>query len=136
MVNLIIGKKGTGKTKQLIDRVNAAVQIDKGHLVFINNGQRHVYDLDHKIRLIDTSDFKIDTYQSLYGLLCGVMAQDYDISNIFIDSITKIIPGQDIADAECVFEELEHVAAKANVNVVITASIDVEDAPEYIKKYL
>ena len=135
MLKLIIGKKGTGKTKQLIDAVNTAVKTDKGHLVFINNGDRHMFDLDYKVRLIDTQDFKILRYGTLYGMLCGIMAQDFDISNIFVDSVTKIVE-EDFVNSQEALEEIAKVAEKYNVNITMTASIDAQTAPEFVKKYL
>ena len=136
MVKFIIGQKGTGKTKQLIDKVNEAVKIDKGHIVFINKSNRHMFDLDYQVRLIDTQDFHISTYSSLYGLICGILSQDYDISNMFFDSITKVVTDEDIKDAETALADIEKVCQQNNVNLVVTASIDASDAPEFLKKYL
>ncbi|MDP4118476.1 MAG: twitching motility protein PilT [Bacillota bacterium] len=136
MLKLIIGRKGTGKTKQLIDSINEAVNTENGHIVFINNGTRHVFDLSSKVRLIDTSEYSITKYNTFYGFLCGVMAQDYDISNIFVDSVNKIITEDDIVVAGELFKSLDDVTTKHNVNIIITVSIDVADAPEYMKKYL
>ena len=136
MLKLIIGKKGTGKTKQLIDGINEAVNTEKGHIVFVNNGTRHVFDLSSKVRLIDTSEYSIKKYNTFYGFLCGVMAQDYDISYIFVDGINKIIPEDDILKNDELFENLNAISEQHNINIIITVSIDVADAPEYMKKYL
>ncbi len=137
MLKFIIGKKGTGKTNKLIEMVNEAVKVDKGHIVFINNdSKRHIFDIDYKIRLIDTQDYDMASYQTLYGMLCGVLSQDYDISNIFIDSITKVVTGESLEMAEKAVNDIEALCEKANVNLVVTASVAVEDAPEFIKKYL
>lgn len=137
MVKFIIGTKGSGKTNKLIEMVNEAVKIDKGHIVFINDdSQRHIFDLDYKIRLIDTQGYHMASYKTLYGMLCGIMSQDYDISNIFIDSITKVVKNEDIAEAEGAIRDIEELCEKNNVNLVITASIAEADAPEFIKKYV
>ena len=136
MLKLIIGKKGTGKTKQLIDGINEAVNTEKGHIVFVNNGTRHVFDLNSKVRLIDTSEYSIKKYNTFYGFLCGIMAQDYDISYIFVDGINKIIPEDDILKNDELFENLDAISKQHNINIIITVSIDVNDAPEYMKKYL
>ncbi len=136
MLKLIIGKKGTGKTKQLIDGINEAVNTEKGHIVFVNNGTRHVFDLSSKVRLIDTSEYSIRKYNTFYGFLCGVMAQDYDISYIFVDGINKIIPEDDILKNDELFENLNAISEQHNINIIITVSMDVADAPEYMKKYL
>ena len=136
MLKLIVGKKGTGKTKQLIDGINEAVNTEKGHIVFVNNGTRHVFDLSSKVRLIDTSEYSIKKYNTFYGFLCGVMAQDYDISYVFVDGINKIIPEDDILKNDELFENLNAISEQHNVNIIITVSIDIADAPEYMKKYL
>ncbi len=136
MLKFIIGKKGSGKTNKLIESVNTAVKTDKGHLVFINNGKRHIFDLDSRIRLIDTDEYKITSYQAVYGMICGVLAQDYDVSAIFVDSITKIIKDEDIKSAESAVAALAELCESNNVDVVITASIDADEAPEFIKKYV
>lgn len=136
MVKFIIGKKGSGKTNKLIDMVNEAVKTDKGHIVFINNSARHMFSLNYKVRLIDTQNFKIDSYETLYGLICGILSQDYDVSNIFVDSITKIVGDIDLKHGEDVISELDKLLEESNVNLVVTASVDVDAAPEFIKKYL
>lgn len=136
MVKFIIGKKGSGKTNKLIDMVNEAVKTDKGHIVFINNSARHMFNLNYKVRLIDTQNFKMNSYDTLYGMICGILSQDYDVSNIFVDSITKIVGDDDLANAETIVAELDKLLEESNVNLVVTASIDVDAAPEFIKKYL
>ncbi len=136
MLKLIIGKKGTGKTKQLIDNINDAVHTEKGHIVFVNNGTRHVFDLSSKVRLIDTSEYSIKKYNTFYGFLCGIMAQDYDISYIFVDGINKIITEDDILKCDELFTNLNAISEQHNVNIIITVSIDVNEAPDYMKKYL
>lgn len=136
MVKFIIGKKGSGKTNKLIDMVNEAVKTDKGHIVFINNSARHMFNLNYKVRLIDTQNFKINSYETLYGLICGILSQDYDVSNIFVDSITKIVDDVDLNHGEEVIKELDKLLEESNVNLVVTASVDVDAAPEFIKKYL
>lgn len=136
MIKFIIGKKGSGKTSQLIDKVNEAVKTDKGHLVFINDSQRHIFDLNYKVRLVDTQDFHVATYQTMYGLLCGIISLDYDISTIFIDSITKIVKCEDLKDAEVAIADIDKLCEKAGIELIVTASVAVEDAPEFIKKYV
>lgn len=136
MLKFIIGKKGSGKTSRLIESVNTAVKTDKGHLVFINNSKRHMFDLDSRVRLIDTAEYNITTYASLYGLVCGVLAQDYDVSTIFVDSMTKIVVDEDINASHDAVEGLSVLCEKHNVDIIITASVDVADAPDFIKKYV
>ena len=136
MIKFIVGKKGTGKTNKLIAEVNEAVKVDKGHLVFINDTSRHMFDLDSKVRLVDTQEYAIKNYDALYGMICGILSQDYDISTIFVDSVTKIVKGGDINAAEDVFAGIADVCEKHDVSMTITASIDADEVPEYMKKYL
>lgn len=135
MVKVIIGKKGTGKTKQLIDRVNEAVRTDNGHIVFIDSGTRHMLDLDHNIRLVDTAEFEIDDFKVLYGLICGIISEDFDISNIFIDNLTKIIQIQNIEESKPFFKKLENLGKKYNITFTLIISMDMAEAPEYVKQY-
>ena len=90
MIKLLIGEKGTGKTKAMLDSVQAALDRDHGSVVFINNNKRHVLDLNYKIRMVDTSEFSITNFEELYGLICGIISQNFDITDMFLDSITKI----------------------------------------------
>ena len=136
MVKFIIGAKGSGKTNKLIESVNEAVKIDKGQLVFINDSKRHMFDLSHKVRLVDTQEFSIKSYDALYGLICGIISQNYDISNIFIDSITKIVAEDDFNEAGSIIDEIAAVCDKHGVNLTVTASIDVAAAPKFVEKYI
>ncbi len=136
MIKFIVGKKGTGKTNKLIAHVNEAVKTEKGHLVFINDTSRHMFDLDSKVRLVDAQEYAIKNYDALYGMICGILSQDYDISEIFVDSVTKIVKEGDINAAEDVFAGIAEVCEKHNVTMTITASIDAEEVPEYMKKYI
>ena len=134
MIRVILGEKGTGKTKMLINSVHAAVESEKGNVVFINNGSQHTTDLSHKIRLVDTSEFAIGTYEEFYGLVCGILAQNYDVSYIFVDSITKIVKGE-MADLEKLLEKMSAVCEKFEVQMAMTISMSAQDASDKIKAY-
>ena len=135
MLNVIIGEKGTGKTKKLIDQVHEAEKNTTGSVVFINKGDRHIFDVSHRVRLVDTKEFDVDTYRSLYGLVCGMISQNYDIKDIFIDSITKIA-GDDMELLVQFLDETAAIAKKFDINIVIIISLAVADAPEGVKKYV
>lgn len=135
MLKLIIGKKGTGKTKILIDAANAAAETEKGHITFINNGTRHMFDIKPSVRLVDTSVYKIDTYDKLYGFICGAESQDYDITKIFVDSITKIVK-EDISEMEGFLADVDKVTSENGCDVFVTVSIDEEEAPKFFEKYI
>ena len=102
MVELIIGKKGSGKTKQLIENVNSAVSVAKGNVVFISNSNsRNMYDISTKVRMADTSEFEIKSYAELLGFISGIVSGNFDITNIFI--VVNIIIIILLANDDCCF---------------------------------
>ncbi len=135
MVELLIGKKGTGKTKALIENVNNASAVAKGNVVFISdNTSRSMYDIKSKIRMADTSEFDIESYNEFFGFICGIVSRDFDITNIFIDGIFRIVGTTELAGFEEFLNRLEKMSSKFNIQFVISVSIDADTAPEYIKK--
>ena len=134
MIKVIIGEKGTGKTKALLDSVNNALERDKGSVVFINNNKRHVLDLNYKIRMVDTSEFNISNFEELFGILCGIISQNYDITNIFLDSITKIADGTE-EDIEKFLDKANVICDKFGIELLMTISMKDSEAGEGIKKY-
>ncbi len=135
MVKLIIGKKGTGKTKTLIEMVNAATDASKGSVICIEKGAKLNYDVTHKARLIDTDAYKVADGQSLFGFVAGILASNHDITEIFIDSSLKICQ-DDMASFENFVYGVDALTEKLNVQLVMTASLPVEECPEGLKKYL
>ena len=135
MINVIIGEKGTGKTARLIDAVHSAEQAATGSVVFINKGKRHVLDLSHKVRLVDTEEYGVTTYDEFYGFICGILSQNYDIAHIFVDSITKIV-NDDLAALESFLDKVNVVADQNNAEIQIILSMNPADASEGIKKYV
>ena len=137
MVELIIGKKGTGKTKHLIESVNAAVNVAKGNVVFISKEtSRNMYDISTKVRMAETAEFDIETYSEFLGFICGIVSGNFDITNIFVDGIFKIVGTDELDGFEQFLTRLDAMSAKFNISFVITVSIDVDAAPDYIKKYV
>lgn len=135
MLKLIIGVKGTGKTKTLINMVNTAVENSKGDVVCIEKGVKLRYDIKYRARLIDTEEYYIRDAQSLYGFLAGIFASNHDVTDLFIDSALKICRN-DIAEFDTFLNEVEKLVERADVNIVITSSIPAEEASETVKKYL
>lgn len=134
MVKIIMGLKGTGKTKNLIDMVNKAVKKDQGSVVCIEKDNKLLYDISHEARLICASDYKINNYESFYGFICGIVAGNFDITDIYIDSITKICDNNDnMDDLSHFIEAIDHLSRE--INIYITVSYDTEKAPELIKKH-
>ena len=134
MVELLIGKKGTGKTKALIENVNNALSVAKGNVVFISNDtSSNMYDIKSKVRMADTSEFDIDTYSEFLGFICGIISRDFDITNIYIDGIFKIVGTDNLDGFEEFLSRLDAIGKSLNISFVITVSIDADAAPDYIK---
>ena len=136
MLKLIIGVKGTGKTKTLINMVNTAVENSHGDVVCIEKGVKLRYDVKYKARLINTEEYFIDDAQSLYGFLAGILASNHDVTDLFVDSALKIC-NNNTAEFDVFVEEVNKLADKVGgVNIVMTSSIPTDDATETVKKYL
>lgn len=137
MVKLIIGKKGTGKTKHLIESVNAAAGTAKGNVVFISNhSSRNMYDITTKVRMAETAEFDIESYSEFLGFICGIVSGNFDITDIFVDGLFKIVGTDKLDDFEVFLDRLDAMSEKFNISFVITLSIDADTAPDYIKKHV
>lgn len=135
MLKLIIGVKGTGKTKTLINMVNTALESSKGDVVCIEKGVKLRYDVKYQARLVNSEEFYICDAQSLYGFIAGIFASNHDVTDLFIDSALKIC-NNDAAAFDIFVEEVNKLAEKTGVSVVMTSSIPVEEASATVSKYL
>ena len=135
MIRVIMGKKGSGKTKQMIDMINNAVQTEHGNVVCIERGNKLTFDISYQIRLVESSQYDIADYTALKGFVSGLYAGNYDITHIFIDSLTKIVGGQCDNDTENFLDWLNSFSEKHNIKFTITISDDASLATEGIKKY-
>ena len=135
MLKLIIGVKGTGKTKALINLVNTAADNSNGDVVCIEKGVKLRYDVKYRVRLIDTEEYFVSDAQSLYGFVAGIFASNHDVTDLFIDSALKIC-GNDTAAFDVFVGEVAALAEKLGVKITMTSSIPVEEASETVKKYL
>ena len=133
MIKLIPGKKGSGKTKILIDAIHQAEKDSKGNVVANQIGSSLNIDIYHKIRLINIEDFKVNDCDALYGFIAGILASDYDCTDIFVDGVLRIV-GRDLDQVGAMFEKI--AAISDSTHVVFTISADVDTLPESIKKYL
>lgn len=134
MVELLIGKKGTGKTKALIDKVNTALTVAKGNVVYITSTGDNMFDVNSKARLANTSEFDIKAYNEFLGFIYGIVSRDFDITNVFVDSIFKIVGTCELDGFEDFLNRLEDMSKKFHIDFVISVSIDADTAPDYIKK--
>ena len=132
MIKLFIGGKGSGKTKTLIELTNNAAQTSNGSVVCIEKGDKLKHEITYKARLIDTDAYAVCDAQALYGFIAGILASNSDITDIFVDSSLKICGG-DLAAFEAMLPKLEVICK--DVNLVMSASIAVEECPEAIKSY-
>jgi thymidine kinase len=132
MIKLFIGAKGSGKTKTLIELVNNATSASNGSVVCIEKGDKLTHDVTYKARLVDTDAYKVSDATTLYGFIAGILASNNDITDVFVDSALKIC-GNDVVAFEAMLANLK--AISENVNIVMTASIAVEECPEGIKAY-
>lgn len=135
MLKLIVGVKGTGKTKNLIEMVNAALDASNGSVVCLEVGDKLRYDIKYQARLIDTTEYSVCDAQALYGFIAGIYASNHDITHIFVDSALKMCKND--IDAFTTFaKETAAFAEKTNIDVVMTVSMASELLSEDLKKYL
>ena len=133
MVKLIAGKKGSGKTKHLIEAIHTAEKESKGNVVAIQYGSSLNIDIYHKIRLINIEDYKVSGYNDMYGFVAGLLASNYDTTDLFVDGTLRIV-GRDLEEVGKMLDRIATISE--NVNVVFTISADEADMPESVKKYL
>lgn len=127
MVTLILGKKGSGKTKKLMDLCNTAIAQTKGNVVFIEKDNTLTYDVSHQVRLVSAADYAVCGFDALYGFIAGMCAGNYDITDIFVDSTLKI-GGADMAALENFVEKI----SKLDVKMVLSVSADKAEIPAHI----
>ena len=135
MVQLIVGEKGKGKTKVLLDKVNTEVKEARGTLVYLDKSRKHMYELNNKVRLIDMSDYDIQNSSEFLGFLSGVVSQDNDLERMYLDSFIKISRVTDEAFAD-VMARLKDMGEKYNVSFVLSVSKDEKELPESVKEMI
>lgn len=132
MIQLIVGEKGKGKTKVLLDRVNAEIKEADGNIVYLDKSTKHMYELNNKVRLIDVSGFGLDSTAEFMGFLLGIISQDHDLEKMYLDSFLKIAVLED-GDVNCALDKLSAISDKFNVDFVISASVTEADLAEQFK---
>ena len=131
MIKLIVGKKGSGKTKKLIDLVNAAVESSKGNVVCIEQGENLRFSVSHKARLINSEDFGIKGYNEYFGMLAGINAGNHDVTDIFGDATLRI-GSRDYGELAAFLERVAALAKEGHVNFCFTVSADEAELPAKI----
>lgn len=129
MIQIIAGKKGKGKTKQLLDKVNAEVKSAHGNIVYLDKSPKHMYELNNRVRLIDTSEYLLPGSEAFIGFICGIISQDHDLEQMYLDSFLKIakLEGCDITKT---LEELERIGERYGITFVLSVSLDTDELPE------
>ena len=132
MIQLIVGDKGKGKTKELLDKVNAEIKEVQGSIVYLDKSTKHMYELNNRVRLIDVSEFEFQTSDEFIGFICGIMSQDHDLEKMYFDSFLKIAC-IDQNYIEPVISKLENLSDKFNVDFVLSISLNQEKLPDNAK---
>ncbi len=134
MIQVIHGKKGSGKTKRILDLANQTVKEAKGDVVFVDDDNRYMFDLRHEVRFVNAGEYGVDSPEMFFGFLCGMLAQNFDVSVIFVDAFMKLVRVP-IEQTERCFALLSAMSEKRNVNFILSVSVDDAEAPEFLRKY-
>lgn len=132
MVQLVCGRSGTGKTRRMIEMANSAIDSINGKMVFLEANNKHIFDLDYRIRYINTKEFGLTNEDQFQGFVCGVIATDYDIEKVYIDGLYKISKSGE-EKLESVIKRLDYLSKTFDVNFIISVNHDVEDIPEGLR---
>ena len=136
IVKIIMGLKGSGKTKKLVDLVIEAVNSASGDVVVIEKEKKLTFDIPYQARLIDAGDYGVASYDVLKGFISGLHAGNYDITHFFIDNFFKLVNDNSVEDLPVFMEWLDAFSAKENIEFVISVSADTDSCPETMKKYV
>ncbi|MDO5434954.1 MAG: twitching motility protein PilT [Clostridia bacterium] len=135
MIQIIAGLKGSGKTKRLIDLTNKTARESAGDVIFLDDDNRYMFDVDHKVRFINAEDYHINNADMFIGFLCGMLSSNFDISTIFIDAFLKL-SHTPLEESEAILNTLNALTVKHGVNFVLSLSADPETLPAFMKGYL
>ena len=132
MVQLIVGEKGKGKTKQLLEKVNNEIRSISGNIVFLDKSTKHMYELNNKVRLIDVSDYFIDSPDVFVGFICGIISQDHDLEQIYVDNLL-VLSKADLSNLDELLTRLESIGDKYHVDFVFSLSAKETELPAKAK---
>ena len=133
MIEIISGEKGKGKTKELLNKVNTSITSATGNIVYLDKSQKHMYELNNKIRLINVNDFLIDNCDEFLGFICGVISQDHDLEEMYLDSFLTIAFTETDDEIQHAIEKLDIISEKYNVKFILSVSRDESRLPECAK---
>ena len=133
MIDIICGEKGKGKTKELLAKVNSAVTTASGNIVYLDKSQKHMYELNNKVRLINVMDYPVETCEEFLGFLCGIVSQDHDLEEMYLDSFLTIAAIHNDDEMCHAIEKLDVISEKYNVKFVLSVSKNEAELPECAK---
>ena len=133
MIEIIAGEKGKGKTKELLAKVNHSVAAASGNIVYLDKSQKHMYELNNKVRLINVMDYPIDNCVEFLGLICGIVSQDHDLEEMYLDSFLTIAFTETDDEIQHAIEKLDIISEKYNVKFILSVSRDESKLPECAK---
>ena len=137
MIQVIHGKKGSGKTKRILDMANTAIKEHKGDIIFVDDDNRYMFDLRHEVRFVNAGEYGSDSPEMFFGFLCGMLSADFDLSLIAVDAFKKLVRTDlDTDEMRDFFAQLENLSEKHHCNFVLSISSAAEDVPEFIEKYV
>ncbi len=132
MIEIIAGEKGKGKTKVLLDKVNEAVKTVGGSIVYLDKSQKHMYELDNKVRLVNVADFPISNCDEFLGFICGIVSSDHDLHEMYLDSFLTISGMKDEEFTHAI-EKLDVISEKYKFKFILSISMDASKLPECAK---
>ena len=135
MIHVFCGRKGSGKTKALIQLANEKVDGTKGNIVYIDNDTKATLELNRKMRLVSTDEFNLKSNNDFYGFLCGMLSRDYDIDTIFVDGVFNIVEDK-LEHTAQLFSKMESLAKKYNVEFYVNVGCECLNPPEFLKNYI
>ena len=133
MVQLVVGNKGKGKTKHLLDKANTEVKDAQGNIVYLDKSTKHMFELNNKIRLIDVSDYLVSNSDEFIGFICGIISQDHDLQHMYFDSFMKIACVNE-SEIDAIISKLETISTKFHVDFVLSISVDEHALPANLKE--
>lgn len=133
MIEIICGEKGKGKTKELLDKVNNSIATAAGNVVYLDKSQKHMYELNNKVRLINVMDYPITGCDEFLGFICGMISQDHDLEEMYLDSFLTIASVESDADIVKAIEKLDVISEKFKVRFILSVSKNKVDLPECAK---
>ena len=136
MIELVVGEKGTGKTKILLAKANDDIKDTGGNIVYLDINNKHMYELSHRIRLLNVQEYNIRTSDMFLGFIYGIASQDYDIDKMFLDNFTSISCVENIADAELIINELSKISEKFEIDFIISLSAKKDELPDALQKLI